>query len=196
MPEIVDVRGRPAYHATFHLTGGAFFYHVDDTYETWMDTTTLSSLRFHQTQLEGGKRRVKRYEIFPERSTFQDGTHPEEKSVPDPLDDGSLLYAVRTLPLHTGDVYEFNRYYKPDRNPVRVRVLRREKVSVPAGTFDAVVVAPTVKTKGYFSEGGRAEVWLSDDANRLVLRVQSSLPVGSLSMQLRTLQLGRKPAAG
>ncbi|HEY0779709.1 MAG TPA: DUF3108 domain-containing protein [Gemmatirosa sp.] len=194
VPEIVDVRGIPAYHAVFHITGGTFFYHVNDTYESWMDTTTLSSLRFYQTQLEGGKSRNKRYEIFPERQTYQDGTKPEERSSADPLDDGSFLYAVRTLPLHTGDVYEFNRYYKPDRNPVRIRVVRREEVRVPAGTFNAVVVQPTIKTKGIFSEGGRAEVWLSDDDQRLILKVHSSLSFGSLTMQLTNRRAGQKPA--
>lgn len=192
LPDVVDVRGRPAYHAVFRISGGALFYHVDDLYESWIDTTTLASLRFWQTQLEGGKRRIKHYEIFPDREVFQDGQKPEERSVAEPLDDASFFYFVRTLPLRDGDVYEFNRYFKADRNPVRIRVLRREQVSVPAGKFNAVVVQPTFKTKGYFSEGGRAEVWISDDPDRVVLRLQAGLPVGSLTMQLRRRQPGHK----
>lgn len=194
VPEIVDVRGRPAYHAVFHVRGGTFFYKVDDTYESWFDTTSLASLRFYQNQRDGGKSRVKHYEIFPERATYQDGNKPEERSVSDPLDDGSFLYFVRTLPLRTGDVYEMNRYYKPDRNPVRIRVVRREQIRIPAGTFNAIVVQPTIKTSGLFSEGGRAEVWFSDDDERIVLQMRSSLSIGSLSMQLRTRQSGRKAA--
>ena len=188
------MRGHEAYHAVFHISGGTFFYHVDDTYESWMDTASLASLRFYQTQHQGGKTRIKHYEIFPDRETYQDGNKPEEKSVADPLDDGSLLYAVRTMPLRTGDVYDLNRYFKPDRNPVRIHVVRRERIRVPAGTFNAVVVQPTIKTSGIFSEGGRAEVWFSDDDERVILQVRSSLPFGSLSMQLRTRQSGRKPA--
>lgn len=195
VPEIVDVRGRPAYHAVFHISGGTFFYKVNDTYESWMDTATLASLQFYQTQHQGGKTRIKRYEIFPDRETYKDGNDPEEPSVANPLDDGSFLYAVRTLPLRTGDEYVLNRYYKPDRNPVRIRVVRREAIQVPAGTFAAIVVQPTIKTKGIFSEGGRAEVWLSDDAERVVLQVKSSLSFGSLTMQLRKRQSGHKPGA-
>lgn len=194
IPEITDVRGRPAYHIVFRLSGGALFYHVNDTYESWIDTQTLSSLRFYQTQLEGGKTRNKRYEIFPDRRTYKDGDNDEEPSVADPLDDGSFLYMVRTLPLRTGDAYEFNRYFKPDRNPVRIRVVRRERIKVPAGTFDALVVQPSIKTKGIFAEGGRAEVWLSDDAERVILQVRTSLKFGSITMQLRDRRSGR--AAG
>ena len=186
VPDITDVRGRPAYHAVFRVKGGTFFYKVNDTYESWIDTATLASLRFHQTQLEGNKSRLKRYEIYPERDTYQDGDKPEERSSADPLDDASFLFFVRTLPLRTGDAYEFNRYYKPDRNPVRIRVVRREQIKVPAGTFNAIVVQPTIKTKGIFSEGGRAEVWLSDDDQRVILQVRSSLSFGSLTLQLRS----------
>ena len=193
VPDVAEVRGRPAYHAVFHLTGGTFFYHVDDTYESWMDTASLASLRFHQTQHEGAKTRLKRYEIFPERQTYQDANKPEERSSAEPLDDGSFLYFVRTLPLRTGDSYELNRYYKPDRNPVRIRVVRREQVRVPAGTFNAIVVQPTIKTSGLFSEGGRAEVWFSDDDERVVLQMRSSLSIGSITMQLRSRHSGERP---
>ncbi len=195
VPDVADVRGRPAYHAVFHLTGGTFFYHVDDTYESWMDTASIASLRFHQTQHEGGKTRIKRYEIFPDRQTYQDANKPEVPSSAEPLDDGSFLYFVRTLPLRTGDAYEFNRYYKPDRNPVRIRVVRREQIRVPAGTFNAIVVQPTIKTTGLFSEGGRAEVWFSDDDERVVLQMKSSLSIGSITMQLRSRHAGQKTGA-
>ena len=192
LPEITEVRGREAYHTVFHINAGALFYHVNDTYESWIDTTTLASLRFYQTQFEGGKRRIKQYEIYPDRRTYRDGDKPEQPSVAEPLDDGSFFYFVRTLPLRPNEVYELNRYFKADRNPVRVYVLRRERVSVPAGTFNAVVVQPTFKTPGYFGEGGHAQVWISDDADRTVLRIQAQLPVGSLTLQLRRRQAGRK----
>ena len=49
---------------------------------------------------------------------------------------------------------------------------------------------PTIKAKGIFSEGGRAEVWFSDDSSRIVLQMKSSLSFGSLTMQLRKRQDG------
>ncbi len=184
--DLADVRERHAYHTVLHIGGGIPGYRVNDTFESWFDAETLASLRFHQTQLEGGKVRNKRYEIFPERQTFQDGDKPEERSVADPLDDGSFLYFVRTLPLRTGDVYEFDRYFKPDHNPVRIHVVRRERIRVPAGTFAAVVLQPVLRTKGLFSEGGRAEVWVSDDSARVLLQVKTSVPIGALTLQLRS----------
>jgi hypothetical protein len=62
---------------------------------------------------------------------------------------------------------------------------------VPAGEFDAIVVQPTIKTKGLFSEGGRAEVWFADDSTRAMLQMKSKLSIGSLSLHLRSIERGR-----
>ena len=188
--QLDNVRGREAWHTRFQVKGGTFFYKVNDVLESWFDSRTLASLRFVKDQEEGRSDREVRYEIFPERTAYQEVGGAEQPSVAQPLDDGSFLFFVRTLPLKVGDVYELNRYFKPDRNPVRIRVLRRERVKVPAGTFDAIVVQPTFKTKGIFSENGKAEVWLSDDARRVVLQMKSQLSFGSLNMYLKSHAAG------
>ena len=183
---IDTVRGRPAYHTTFRITGGIPLYRVEDVFESWFATDDLSSLRFNQDQNEGTKERAHRYEIFPERRAYDDLTDdkPELPSVAEPLDDGSFVYFVRTVPLEIGQTYEFQRYFKPDRNPVTIRVLRRERVKVPAGTFDAIVIQPVIKTKGVFSEDGHAELWISDDEHRMILQMKSRLSFGSLDLYL------------
>jgi len=184
------LRGRPAYHTTFRITGGIPLYSVDDVFESWFATDDLASLRFVQDQNEGSKEREHRYEIYPERRTYDDLTDdkPEQPSVAEPLDDGSFVYFVRTVPLEVGKTYEFQRYFKPDRNPVTIRVLRRERVKVPAGTFDAVVIQPVIKTKGVFSEDGHAELWISDDAHRMILQMKSRLSFGSLDLYLTSVR--------
>jgi len=187
---IDTVRGRPAYHTAFRLNGGIPFYKVDDTFESWFATDDLASLRFNQDQNEGTKERQHRYEIYPDRRTYDDlsDQEPEQPSVADPLDDGSFVYFVRTVPLEVGRTYEFQRYFKPDRNPVTIRVVRRERVKVPAGTFDAIVIQPVIKTKGVFSESGHAELWISDDDRRVILQMKSQLSFGSLDLYLTNIQ--------
>jgi len=88
-----------------------------------------------------------------------------------------------------GMTYEFNRYFIPDRNPVKIRVLRKEQVRVPAGTFDCIVIQPIIKTKGIFSENGQAEIWLTDDARRIMVQMRSKLAFGSLNLYLRSMSV-------
>jgi len=178
------VRGRDAWRAVFRVKGGILGYKADNTMESWIDTATMASLRFTQDFEQTGSDRRKHYEIFPDRSIYQEPNKPEQPSVPDPLDDASFIYFIRTVPLEIGRTYSFDRYFRPDKNPVRIKVLRRETVKVPAGTYQTIVVQPIIKSKGIFSENSKAEIWFSEDANRIMVQLKADLPVGSLNLYL------------
>ena len=189
------VRGRPAYHVVFTLDGGVPFFRVHDRYESWIDVETLASLRYRQRIAEGRFRRATTYEIYPERAQFRRDADAPQASVARPLDDGSFIYAVRAAGVRVGESRRDDRYFKPDRNPVVLTGLRRETVTVDAGTFAATVVRPTIRTKGIFSEDGEAEVWFSDDAARYPVKVRSRFSRFTLSLTLVSVTPGVEPAA-
>src|SRR5215217_1737774 len=99
--DITEVRGQPAYHTVFRVKGGTLFYRVNDVFESWLSVDDLSSLRFHKDQDEGPREKKTRFEIYPERQAFHETTKNkgEQPSVEAPLDEGSFLYLVRTVPL-------------------------------------------------------------------------------------------------
>jgi len=190
---VEDVRGIEAWHTVYQVHAGNFFYRVNDQLESWIDRATGNSLRFKQ-DLNEGRRDVEHvFEIFPERSAFIEQGDTLEKSVRNPLDDGAFLYFLRTIPLVVGETYTFERYFRPDRNPVTIKVLRKERIEVPAGTFDAIVVQPVIKTKGIFSENGHAEVWLADDPSRIMLQMKSGLSFGSINLYLKSYRPAPAP---
>ena len=41
-----------------------------------------------------------------------------------------------------------------------------------------------IKSKGIFSENSKAEIWFSEDANRIMVQMKADLPVGSLNLYL------------
>ena len=183
---VQDIRGRPAVHTRFQLKGRALFFSANYLLESWVDQETFNSLRFTQDNDgdAGDKDRV--FEIFPERQTYRVNGGEEQPSVPDPLDEGALMYYVRTMDLEVGKTYELNRYFRPDRNPVIVKVLRKERIKVPAGTFETIVIQPIIKSKGIFSEGGKAQIYLSDDEDRIMVQMRVHLKAGiDISLQLK-----------
>lgn len=181
---IEELRGHQTFHTVFTVRGGTFFYKVDDRLESWLDTTTLSSLRFSQKIREGNRRRERNFEIYPDRGVYVENDQPEQPTVENPLDDASFLYFVRTVPLEIGQTYTFERYFRPDRNPVTIKVLRQETIRVPAGTFETLVIQPIIKTRGIFSEKGEAYIWLSNDDRRIMVQMKSKLSFGSLNLYL------------
>lgn len=194
---IEPVNGHPTFHTRFRVSGGVPLARVDDRLESWIDTEGLFSRRFKQDQKEVNFERKRSYDFFPEQRTFRrtDNGETGRLATDRPLDDVSFLYYARTLPLRVGETYTLNRYYKEDGNPVILKVLRKETVRVPAGTFQTVVVRPIIRTKGLFSEGGEAELYFTDDDRRILVQMRSKVPVvGSLSLHLREFHPGRSPS--
>jgi len=176
---IEEVRGHPTYNLRLKIKGGVPFYKVDTRFESWLDVDELVSRRFEQDQKEGKFKRHRIFEFYPEERRWERATTDQKGELPTeiPLDDVSFLYFVRTLPLEVGQTYTFPRYFREDGNPVVLKVLRREKVKVPAGTFETIVVQPIIKTSGLFGDGGKAEVYFTDDDRRILVQMKSKMPV-------------------
>lgn len=193
--EIDTVAGHPTYHLRSVIQGATFFYKLDDRQESWLDVYQLASRRFRQDSQQGDYERFLEYEIDLEGGfyTRNDGA---QDSIPEgALDEAAFVFFVRTIDLQVGRTYTWNRYFRFDRNPVVVKVLRREKVKVPAGEFQTVVVRPIIKTRGIFSEGGEAEIYITDDERRMPVQLRSKLKVGSVTMELTGVTEGDKLTA-
>jgi hypothetical protein len=182
---VEDVRGHEALHLAMHVSGGALGWNVRYQLDSWVEPRSFSSLRHTQDNREGRTPRVRAYEIFPDRGVVTEADGDSAATGANPLDDASFLYFVRTVPLVVGETYTFDRYFRPDRNPVRVTVVRRERVKVPAGEFDTIVLQPAIRTKGLLAESARTEVWLTDDPRRMLVKMETHLKFGTLSLHLR-----------
>jgi hypothetical protein len=200
--EAIDTIGpHPGYRIALEMSGGPPFYRVNDRQITWIRPEPLGSLRFEQSLREGGYKRDTRYvfdvdELEYSRFDIKDGDwrlRDEETAVPIPegaLDDLAYLYFARLLPLEVGQRYEFDRYFKESGNPVVIEVLRKEEIRVPAGTFRTVVLRPIIQTGGVFGDGGEAELYVTDDDRRAIVRLKTSMAVGSGNMFLTHYEAG------
>jgi hypothetical protein len=187
------IGGAQTFHARMQVSGGMGPARVNDRYESWIDTQGLFSRRFIQNIQEVRYRRNRTYDFDPARRTYRRPDTGETGPIASdkPLDDLSFMFYARTLPLEVGDQYTLNRYFKESGNPVVLRVVRKETVQVPAGRFRTIVVQPVIRTNGIFGEGGRAEIYFTDDARRIPVLIKSRVPVvGSLTMSMRSYRAG------
>lgn len=188
------IRGHRTYRLSMGVQGGIPLARVNNLYQSWLDVGTLASRRFIQDQHEVRYKRFRHFEFFPEERRWErvDAEEEGELATDSPLDDLSFVYYARTLPLEVGETYILDRYFQESGNPVVLHVVRRDRVEVPAGTFNTIVVRPVIQTRGLFSEGGEAEIHFSDDAQRVMVQLTSRVPVvGSLSLHLRDVSYGR-----
>lgn len=194
IPAVDTVRGNDAYHINMTIRGGLGPARVNDVYDSWLDIRTLQSWRFVQNIHEVNYKSFRHYEFYPERSVWEradnDESGPLGSSVP--LDDIAFIYFIRTLPLEVGRSYKFDRYFKGEGNPVIIEVLRRDRRKTGAGEFNTIVVRPIIRTRGLFSQGGKAELHFTDDERRILVYMKSDIPnfPGSLTLHLQEIREG------
>ena len=192
---IDSVRGEPTYHVEMALKGSLLFgaLKVEDYWSSWIDTRLIMSRRFISDVSNTGHSSYRSFEFYPDEMYWEqtdEGVFGELATAL-PLDDISFIYFVRSLPLEVGKTYTLPRYFKKDGNPVILKVERRDVRETPAGTFNTIVVRPTIKTSGLFSEGGEAELHFTDDENRYLVYMRVGMSVvGSITMHLESIVPG------
>jgi len=171
------VRGTAALLLEFEFSGRAGPFRLSDHTRSWLDPVTLAVHRYIKQERSPIGARDEAVEIFPaeRRWTAADGTSGRTPTAT-PLDELAFLYFVRTLPLRAEEDARHDLHFDPERNPVRVRVLRRERLKVPAGEFDVVVVEMTVIDPARYGGNGTIQLFLTDDERRLPVRFISTVP--------------------
>jgi hypothetical protein len=204
--EAIDtIGGIPSYRTSLKTEGGPPFYRLEDELTSWIRPEPFATLRFDQQLRQGGYRRDRRHIMDVATSTYtrydlEDDRYivrPDEADVPIPpgaLDEVAYFYFARLSELKVGTRYEYERYFKENGNPVVLEVLRRERIRVPAGTFNTIVVRPTIKTSGLFSEGGEAEMYLTDDERRIPVRLKTHMSIGAGNLYLTRYDPGEPGA--
>jgi len=195
---IDTVRGEPALHVMFRLRAGSFFYRLDDRMDSWVGLEDFASRRFIQDFHEGDSDRYTSYEIFPDSGYYtQTGIDSIMATSVAPLDDAAFFYFVRTVELEDGQRYEFDRYFRPDRNPVVLEVLGRDTLDLPAGRFPTIVVQPTIQGRGILEEAKEPRMWLSDDERRIMVQLKLKFAsIATITLRLREISDSLPPDLG
>ena len=189
---------KPVYHIVgTGATNSSYdwIFKVRDRYETYMDTATLQPYKFIRNVDEGG---FKKYEniTFNHAANTAITTQGVYK-IPGCIQDvvGAMYYA-RNI--------DFNKYKPGDKIPfflfldnevynMYIRYEGKTTVKTRYGKFRAIKFKPLL-VKGTIFEGGeRMTVYVSDDGNKIPLRIESPLLVGSVKVDMMSYDNLRYP---
>ncbi len=184
-----SVRGHESFIFEFGIDASAPFYKSTNVMRSWTGTEDLISRRFRQDLVENGKQRPKYFEIYPDSLVYtQEHREGSKPTVQNPLDDAAFFYFLRTIPLEVGKKYSYDRYFKKDLNPVTIKVVKREKMELPDGReVMCFILNPVVGEDGVFGPKAQAMLWITDDADRIPVQIQSRLPFGKVTLKLEKI---------
>jgi len=183
-----------AYHIiSTARTNEAFdvIYKVRDRVESFMDYNNLFSIRFEKHLREGRYRKDESI-VFDQKNHFAIYSNRKVKIAPNTQDFLSALYYIRTLDLEVGEAIALANHTSGKNYPIYIKVLRREEITVPAGTFKCIVIEPVLQTSSIFEQKGRLTIWLTDDNLKMPVLLRSKVIVGAFEAVLKEFTLTRE----
>jgi hypothetical protein len=174
----VDVRGTATWLLRFDVNTRVGPVKAVNQTQSWLDPLRMAALRFQKHEQHPLSKHDEDVEIYPSsrRWSAANGTNGESPTEL-PLDELSFMYFVRTLPLDSQTTFSFNRHFEMDRNPISVQVVGREVVKTRAGDFRTFIVEMRVRDPRRYRGEGVIRLNISDDECRLLVRIESSMPV-------------------
>ncbi|MEJ2192243.1 MAG: DUF3108 domain-containing protein [Nitrospirota bacterium] len=168
------------------------FYPVEDRVESHLQgEEPWYPLRYRLKAREGKHRKDKEVVFLRSegKALYIDHLKGEKReyempeAIYDPL---SALYAVRQAEeeLTPGTSLFITVFDSKKVYDLEVRVLKRETVTVPAGTFKTVLLKPVMKSEGIFVSKGDILIWVTDDERRVPVKMKTEAPVGSIVAEL------------
>jgi hypothetical protein len=104
-----------------------------------------------------------------------------------------MLY-LRSQPLRDRSVYRVVVYPATSAYLATVTVVGREKIAVRAGTYDAIKIDLRLNRLGKHLElephrkFRRATIWVSNDSDRILLRIEAQIFVGTIFVELQSVR--------
>ncbi|MCL2144432.1 MAG: DUF3108 domain-containing protein [Endomicrobia bacterium] len=190
-----DIEGRKAHHIYSYAKTKPFFdnfFKVRDVNESWLDEESKVSLRYSSNISEGGWKKLETlYFNHPERTfLLNDNGKMKKGAIPENLQDVlSALYYIRTMDIKAGDKYVADAHSGDLSWPLTISVLKEEKVSVPAGTFNCFVLEPAIrKNAGIVNASGKMRVWVTADEKKMPVLLKVKIPIlGSVEAELERM---------
>lgn len=185
----VIINGRGTYHIDGYgrsRSGFDWMFKVRDHFESYVDTQAILPLQFIKNQKEGDYEDTD-FVLFDHGKKKYFSKKGSKAMSPDIQDVLSVAYYARTLDIKDakpGTEYMLNVYLDNEIYPLKFRIAGREVLNTDLGKINAVRVIPEVINGRVFKDKDALKVWVTDDENKLVLRIQADILVGSLKVDI------------
>jgi hypothetical protein len=193
----------------FHLIGkgqttgiSRFFFKVDDLYESYIDEKTFVPYQFLRKINEGGYTKNQEGFFIPQQNkiSVKDYKHKTEKTFAIPKNTQDILSAFYYLrnfatidEIKPGEYVAIDMFFDDETTKFKLKFIGRENIKTKFGTVASMIFKPYVFSGRVFKEQESVTVWISDDDNKIPLRIQADLLVGSIKADLESYKGVRFP---
>ena len=186
----------------FHTVGNGYttgmtklFFKVNDDYQSYIDKATSKPYQFIRKIDEGGYTKNQEGFFNQDKNTvlvkdYKNNTENTFSVSENVQDIVSSFYYLRNHPnidkLKIGESIIIDMFFDGEVVKFKLKYIGRELLSTKFGKVNTMIFRPLVQSGRVFKEEESLTVWISDDDNKMPLRIKASLAIGSLKADLES----------
>jgi len=198
--KLYEINSRTCYRIdVFGQTSGVveLFQDVEDNWGTYLDTASIIPLRAYRYIKENRYRKNEVIDFKPASDTaivFKLDKQTKELketlyyAIPNNAQDiVSGYYYLRTLDFNIiprGKVIKVDAFFDEEVYDFQVKYLGKDVVKTKFGKFNAIVLSPVMPKNKIFRGKNPIKVWLSDDRNKIPIKVKAAMFVGAVEIDI------------
>lgn len=191
---------KKVYHAVGngYTTGMTkFFFNVEDNYQSFFDKTTGKPYQYVRKIDEGGYTKNQEGFFNQDKNSIlvKDYKNKTERTFTTPenvQDIVSTFYYLRNHPnvdkLKVGESILVDMFFDDETFKFKLKYIGNEDIETKFGTVKTMIFRPLVQSGRVFKEEESLTVWITDDNNKIPVRIKASLAVGSLKADLESFK--------
>jgi hypothetical protein len=207
-PQMYKVNDKICYKGSVTgRTSGPFdlALNIRDTWVSYFDSSTCIPQKFYR-DIEEGKYRLKEAVFYDYHTGLanveREGKKGEEKKkasykIPnDVVDIVSGYFFLRTVNynlLKVGDTITTTAFFEDKVYDFKVKFLGKAKINTKFGKINAIKLSPVMPDNKLFEGGNSIRMWLSDDKNKIPLKIEADMFVGAVEMDLKSYKGLKNP---
>lgn len=180
---------KPVYHLVAEgRTAGSFdvFYKVRNRYDSYIDQKDLSPYLYTESIREANYRRSDRARFYQDQKKIvsNKGTFKGDGQTFDVL---SAYYFARSLDisrLSVGSKFSMDYFLDDGVAKLEVQYVGKERVKTSLGYFNCLKFSPSIQPGRIFRKDSKLYLWITDDGNRIPVKAQVEILVGSVTLEL------------
>lgn len=201
--KVVYRNNRPCYKVDIYGRSVGVFdliTRINDNWGTYIDTAAIIPHGFYRI-LEEGRYRKYEYVDFDHQkkeaiTTILDKKTKEPRepiisSIPKNVQDMvSTYYYIRTIDysqIPEGEIITIDAFFDEECYDFKIRYVGKETIRTKLGKFRAIVLQPILPKNGLFTGEDAIKVWISDDTNKIPLKVKASMFVGAIEIDIKKI---------
>ncbi len=204
--DLAEINGRKCYK--IEVTGrsvGMFdlFLKIRDTWGTYLDTASIITHKFYRKLQEGKYRKHEIVDFDHKNKLARVRTFHNKKkqwrpvetfTIPENVQDlVSGYYYLRTVDfssVKSGDIIKINAFFDDELYDFTIKFVGREELKTKLGKIRSLVLSPVMPENSLFDGENSIRVWLSDDINKVPLKIKAEMFVGAVEIDITDFKKG------